>query len=70
VKTVHVLAHQFDALPGHVSVSASGSGSSLRMAVKDAVDKILSDVKLRHKHIGEFKLSVVVIANGKETDET
>lgn len=64
MKTVHVIGYQFDCLPGHVSIAGRGQGSNIRAAVGAAVRNVLSDSKLRRKHLGGFKLSVVVIGNG------
>lgn len=61
IKTVHVLAHGFDCLPGHVTIGAYGSGSNLRAAVIHGVREALKDKRLSRKRIGEFKMSVVVI---------
>jgi len=65
VKLVNIIGHEFDALPGHVTVSGRGSGSSLRTATCDALRDLLKNTKLHRKNIGSFKLSVVVIANRK-----
>ena len=65
MKRVSVLAHQFDAVPAHVTIRATGDGTNLCVAVKRAVDTILHDRCLRHKQIGEFKMTVVVIAEKK-----
>jgi len=63
MKTVHVIGYQFDALPAHIKIPARGTGYNLRVAVTRAVDNLLSDDKLKHKQIGDFKMSVVVIAD-------
>jgi hypothetical protein len=65
MKIVNIIGHEFDALPGHVTVSGRGSGSSLRSATCDALRELLKDPRLHRKHIGSFKLSVVVIADRK-----
>lgn len=62
LKAVHVIGYNFDCLAGHVQIIGRGEASNLRAAVRRAVDAILRDPKLRHKQIGEFKLSVVTIA--------
>jgi hypothetical protein len=60
-KTVSVLAHEFDCLPGHVTTRATGEGGTLRVATMRAVSNLLDDPRLRGKRIGEFKLNVVVL---------
>jgi len=65
VKVVNIIGHEFDALPGHVTVNGRGSGSTLRSATCDALRDLLKHPKLHRKHIGSFKLSVVVIADRK-----
>ena len=67
MKRVSVLAHQFDAVPGHITIRATGEGTNLCVAVKRAVDLVLHDRCLRHKQIGEFKMNVVVITDAKPT---
>jgi len=61
MKTVHVVAHQFDSLPGHIAVSARGTGANLRVATQRAISSIFRDKRLRYKQIGTFKISVVAI---------
>jgi hypothetical protein len=68
VKTVSVVAHAFDCLPGHVTVNGRGTGSTLRSATCDAIRDLLKDQRLRRKHINDFKLQVVVIADRKIGD--
>ena len=63
MKTVSVVAHAFDCLPAHVTITAKESGFNLRVATARAVSAVLSDKKLRKKHVNDFKISVVVIAN-------
>jgi hypothetical protein len=65
MKVVNIIGHEFDALPGHVTVNGRGSGSTLQSATCDALRELLKDQRLRRKHIGSFKLSVVVIADRK-----
>jgi len=62
---VQVLAHAFDGMPGHVTISKSGEGYNLRVATSRAVEDVLSDERLKHKRIGEFKMSVVVVKDGE-----
>jgi hypothetical protein len=64
MKTVQVLGHAFDCLPGHVTIAGKGSGTNVRAATKAAVDNMLSDERLNHKRIGNFKMTVVVQPNG------
>ena len=64
-KTVQVIGHSFSCCPGHVVIEGRGSGSSLRVALCNAVRAMLKDERLRHRHINNFKLSVVVIADKK-----
>jgi hypothetical protein len=67
MKVVQVLAYRIDAVPGHITVSRRGEGCNLRVALCRAVGDILLDDKLKHKQIGELKLSVVVVKNDKIT---
>jgi hypothetical protein len=60
-KTVRVAGYEFDALDDKVIVTADGKGRSLRVATHRAVNAMFNDSRLRRKHIGSFKLSVVVI---------
>lgn len=69
MKTVSIVGHAFDCLPGHVTIPARGVGSNLRVAVCDALRNMFDDKRLYRKHIGDFKLSVVVIADRKANDE-
>lgn len=61
-KTVQILAHEFDSLPAHVTVSGRGSGANLRVACQRAIADIFKQASLRHKQTGMFKCSFVVIA--------
>lgn len=61
MKVVTVLAYDFDCLPGHVRISKRDEGFNLRVAVSRAVQAVLSDEQLKHKQIGDFKMSVVVV---------
>jgi hypothetical protein len=61
MKTVHVVAYQFDSLPGHITVSARGTGANLRVATQRAISSIFRDKRLRYKQIGTFTISVVAI---------
>jgi hypothetical protein len=61
MKTVHVVAYQFDSLPGHITVRARGTGANLRVATQRATNSIFRDKRLRYKQIGTFKISVVAI---------
>jgi hypothetical protein len=65
MKTVSVVAHAFDCLPGHVTINGRGSGRTLHTAVCRAVASSLRDRRLRWKHVNDFKLQVVVIADKK-----
>jgi hypothetical protein len=56
MKTVSVVAHAFDCLPGHVTLNGRGSGRNLRTAVCRAVASTLRDRRLRWKHVNDFKL--------------
>lgn len=64
-KTVCVLAHEFDCLAGHVTVSAITRGSSMAIAVRRGVSAVLLDHRMRCKHVGAFKLSVVLLAENR-----
>ena len=65
MKTVSLIGHAFDCLPGHVTISARGTGSHVRTAVCDAVRTMFLDKRLHRKRVGDFKLSVVVISDQK-----
>lgn len=71
-KTVQILAHEFDSLPAHVTVSGRGSGANLRVACQRAIADVFKQASLRHKQTGMFKCSFVVIAEvstrGKTTE--
>jgi len=64
-KTVQVLGHEFDGCAAHVTVAGKGVGHTLRVATQRAIENMFRDPRLRHKQIGTFKLSVVVIAERK-----
>lgn len=64
MKTVRVVGYQFDALPAHITILGRGEGTNLRIAVTRAVGNMLADKKLKHKQIGDFKMSAVVVGNG------
>lgn len=66
MKTVSAIGHAFDCLPGHVTVTARGTGSNVRVAICDAIRVMFTDKRLYRKRIGDFKLSIVVIADSKE----
>lgn len=70
MKTVFVVGHAFDCLPGHVTIGKTNSGFNMRVAVARAVADVLSDERLKHKQIGEFKMTVVVIADRGGDDGT
>jgi len=59
-KSVHLVAYQFDSLPGHVRVTACGAGSTIRIAIQRAVGRLFSQSQLRHKRIGSFKLAISI----------
>lgn len=59
-KRVHVRAHEFDCLPGHIEIEATGTGSSLRVALSRAVQDIAADEKLRGRRPHVFKMTVFV----------
>ena len=61
VKTVHLVGHSFDCLPGHVTIAVTGSGSTLQSATCDAVRSLFADEKLNRKRIASFKISLVVV---------
>ena len=67
MKTVEIVGHSFDCLPGHVSVCARGQGSSLRVALCDAVRAIFDDPRLLRKRVHSFKLAVVAAEKEKTT---
>ena len=61
-KTVQVLGHAFDCLPGHVTIAGRGEGHNVRVATTRAIDNMFDDQRLYRKQVGEFRLSVVVIS--------
>lgn len=67
-KTVSIVAHSFDCLPGHEQISARGEAGSVRVAIQRAVLSIFQDRRLRHKQINDFKMTVVVIADRRLSD--
>lgn len=66
MKRVSILGYQFDALPSHTTIRAEGEGCNLRVALTRAVGVLMSDHRLRHKHIGELKISVVVMDGSRK----
>ena len=66
MKTVHIVGHEFDALPGHIQITGRGTGSNLRAASCNALRDMFKDSRLRHKRVGSFKLSAVVVAESNE----
>jgi hypothetical protein len=68
MKTVNVVAHAFDSLPGHVTISVRGRGFNLRAALCDAIREMFKDERLRRKRIDDFKLSVVVLTDREKDD--
>jgi hypothetical protein len=60
MKNVQVIAHSFNSLPGHVTISGRGKGSNLRVALQRAVGNLFLDHRLTGKRTTELKLSVVV----------
>ena len=63
MKQVTIVGHTFDCLAGHVFLTETGNGGSLRVACCAAVRKIMGRRELRGKRVGSFKLSVVVNKN-------
>jgi hypothetical protein len=63
MKIVSIVGHSFDCLPGHITISARGTGSSLRTAICDAVREMFNDSRLHRKHIKDFKISIAVAAD-------
>jgi len=61
LKTVSVVAHAFDCLPGHIQISGRGEGKQLRSAMFRAVSQVLRDPRLRWKHVNDFKMQIVVM---------
>lgn len=59
-KVVTVIGHSFDCLPAHIQISGRGSASTVRVAVARAVEKIFWSPELKRKHVGSFKVSVVI----------
>src|SRR5712671_1468613 len=48
-KTVQVLGHEFDCLPGHVTIAGKGIGANLRVATQRAVATMLADPRRGHE---------------------
>ena len=64
LKTVTVVGHTFDCLPGHVQITSRGSGADVRVAVCSALRLLMKDSKLCRKRVHSFKLSVIVEKGG------
>jgi hypothetical protein len=60
MKQVMVIAHSFDCLAGHVSITGRGEGTSVRIALGRAVDAVFDDLRLKHKRISSCRLTVTV----------
>jgi hypothetical protein len=65
VKHVEVVGFQFNNLPGHVTLTGRGEGSTLRIAVMRRVADMLHSDRIKHKRVGSFKMTVAVTENGK-----
>jgi hypothetical protein len=61
MKHVVVTGYAFDCLPGHIQITARGEGSNLRVAICDAIRKMLSDERLHRKRLKDFKMSAVMV---------
>jgi hypothetical protein len=46
MKTVYVVVYQFDSLPGHITVSARGTGANLRLATQRAISSLFRDKRV------------------------
>jgi hypothetical protein len=60
VKTVTIVGHTFDCLPGHLQITARGEGSSVRIAAQRAIKNLLKHDSIRRRRVNSFKLSVVI----------
>jgi hypothetical protein len=60
VKEITLLAHGFDCLPGHVTLTGRGRGSSLRVAAMRAMENLFKSPELKRKRLTDCKLSLVV----------
>ena len=60
MKHVEVVGFQFDSLPGHVTLSGRGEGTTLRIAVMRAVADMLHSDRVKHKRVSSFKIGVAV----------
>ena len=60
MKTVAIIGHAFDCVPAHVTVNARGTGTTIPTAVARALREMLADKRLRRKHIGAFRITVVM----------
>jgi hypothetical protein len=63
MKTVSIMAHAFDCLAAHVTITGRGTGGNIRTATARAVQSVLKDPRLSRKQIGDFKMTVVVIGD-------
>ena len=59
-KVVTVTGHAFDTLPGHITLTTRGQGSSTRVAAMRAIDNLLSSRELKGKRVRSFKIGVVI----------
>lgn len=60
MKSVTIMAHEFDCLPGHVVVTARGNGSNARVATAKAFKSLYKAPELKRRHLKSFKATVVI----------
>jgi len=60
MKIVSATAHQFNSLPGHITIAGRGTGTSVAIAAGRALDAIFGDARLYHKRIETFKVTFAV----------
>lgn len=68
MKSVAVMGHKFDCLPGHVLVSGHGRASNLRVACQRAIGNMLASKQLRGRRVKFFHAIFTIHSNGKGSD--
>lgn len=66
MKTVQIIGHAFDCLPGHVTISARGTGGTVRVATQRAIGKMLWDKRLYRKRSFVDRCAIPGVANPRE----
>jgi hypothetical protein len=68
-KLVCLIAHAFDCLPGHDSVSGYGRASTTRVAAMRAMENIFASPLLKGRRVRSFR-ATITIAEGEKADAT